>query len=72
MLIDDVAQECETLLAEFALFWVQCCTSFLDLLKSCVKMRIMLLLVLDKDEDEYTYLPCKNLIHISLKVLRDT
>ena len=34
MLIDDVAQEGETLLAEFALLWIQHCTSFLDLLRA--------------------------------------
>ena len=34
MLIDDVAQEGETLLAEFAFLWVQRCTSFLDLLRA--------------------------------------
>ena len=77
MLTDNVAQECEALLAEFTLLWVQHCTGFLDLQKGCMKTRIMLLLVLAKDEDvihvaKYTFLPCKNLVHSSLKVLRGT
>ena len=75
MLLEDVAQECEALLAEFALVWVQCCTGSLDLSWGCMETCIMLLLVLVKAEDvihlaKNTFLPRENLFHSLLKVLR--
>lgn len=49
MLIDNVAQECEALLAKLPLVWGRHCTGFLDLPKAAMETStIMLLLVWPK------------------------
>ena len=77
MFINDMAQESEALLTEFALLWIQSHSCCLDLLEGGVQSCVVLLLVLSKDEHiihmaKNTLLSCKDLVHSVLKVLRGT